>query len=143
MSSHKLRLKNQEQTDIHICLLPATPLYKHFYIYICYNSYIYVFKSLIHHRPVVSLTSSFWIAKILWRAASQFALLPVITIVSELLFSAGRSILVLLSSRICHKKKKKIPVKSFERCPMLEKKALEVLFYITNEQRRPVNEILL
>lgn len=34
------------------------------------------------------------------RAASQLARLPVMTIVSELLFSAGRSILVLLSSRI-------------------------------------------
>lgn len=35
------------------------------------------------------------------RAASQLARLPVMTMVSELLFSAGRSILVLLSSRIC------------------------------------------
>lgn len=34
------------------------------------------------------------------RAASQLARLPVMTMVSELLFSAGRSILVLLSSRI-------------------------------------------
>lgn len=66
-----------------------------------------IFKSLICNRSVTSLTSSFWMARILWRAASQFALFPVITIVSELLFSAGRSILVLLSSRICHKKKKK------------------------------------
>lgn len=76
-----------------------------------------IFKSLICNRSVTSLTSSFWMARILWRAASQFALFPVITIVSELLFSAGRSILVLLSSRICHKKKKK---KSFQRCPTSE-----------------------
>lgn len=34
------------------------------------------------------------------RAASQLARLPVMTMVSELLFSAGRSIFVLLSSRI-------------------------------------------
>lgn len=34
-------------------------------------------------------------------AASQLTFLPVMTIVSELLFSVGRSILVLVSSRIC------------------------------------------
>lgn len=46
--------------------------------------------------------------RIRWRAASQLARFPVMTIVSELLFSAGRSILVLHSSRIygeCLKKK--------------------------------------
>lgn len=142
MSSHKLQLKHQGQTDIHICLPPATPHYKHFYIYISCNSYIYVFKSLICHRPVVSPTSSFWIAKILWRAASQFAFLPVITIVSELLFSAGRSILVLLSSRICHQKKKN-PSKIIWEASHVRKKALEILFCVTNEQGRPVNEISL
>jgi len=39
-------------------------------------------------------------ARILFFAASQFAFFPVMTIISELLFSAGRSILVLVSSRI-------------------------------------------
>lgn len=39
-------------------------------------------------------------ARILCFAASQFAFFPVMTIISELLFSAGRSILVLVSSRI-------------------------------------------
>lgn len=34
-------------------------------------------------------------------AASQLPFLPVMTIISELLFSVGRSILVLVSSRIC------------------------------------------
>lgn len=49
-------------------------------------------------RPV---TRSFWMDRMRLRAASQLARLPVMTMVSELLFSAGRSILVLLSSRIC------------------------------------------
>jgi len=40
-------------------------------------------------------------------AASQLGLLPVMTIISELLFSAGRSILVFVSSRIYKKKRKK------------------------------------
>lgn len=68
-------------------------------------------------------------ARILCRAASQFAFLPVIIIVSELLFSAGRSILVLLSSRICQKrKKKKVSEVS------VSEKALDVVFDITTEQ---------
>lgn len=46
------------------------------------------------------ITRSFWMDRMRLRAASQLALLPVMTMVSELLFSAGRSILVLLSSRI-------------------------------------------
>lgn len=77
-------------------------------------------------------------ARILWRAASQFALLPVITIVSELLFSAGRSILVLLSSRIYHKGKKK---KKISEVSHVRKKPLEVIFDITNEQERAANGI--
>lgn len=47
------------------------------------------------------LTSSLWIARIRSLAASQLFFLPVMTIISELLFSVGRSILVLVSSRIC------------------------------------------
>lgn len=46
------------------------------------------------------LARSFWMDRMRLRAASQLARLPVMTMVSELLFSAGRSILVLLSSRI-------------------------------------------
>lgn len=53
-------------------------------------------------RQVTSvLTSSLWIPRIRSRAASQLTFLPVMTIISELLFSVGRSILVLVSSRIC------------------------------------------
>lgn len=51
--------------------------------------------------PAPPLTRSFWMDRMRLRAASQLARLPVMTMVSELLFSAGRSILVLLSSRIC------------------------------------------
>ncbi len=51
-----------------------------------------------------NLTSSFWMARILFFTASQFAFFPVMTIISELLFSAGRSIFVLVSSRIWKKK---------------------------------------
>lgn len=47
------------------------------------------------------LTSSLWMARIRSLAASQLIFLPVMTIISELLFSVGRSILVLVSSRIC------------------------------------------
>ena len=46
------------------------------------------------------ITRSFWMDRMRLRAASQLARLPVMIMVSELLFSAGRSILVLLSSRI-------------------------------------------
>lgn len=46
------------------------------------------------------ITRSFWMDRMRLRAASQLARLPVMMMVSELLFSAGRSILVLLSSRI-------------------------------------------
>lgn len=46
------------------------------------------------------LARSFWMDRMRLRAASQLARLPVMMMVSELLFSAGRSILVLLSSRI-------------------------------------------
>lgn len=49
------------------------------------------------HPP---LTSSLWMARIRSLAASQLLFLPVMTIVSESLFSVGRSILVLVSSRI-------------------------------------------
>ena len=52
-------------------------------------------------RPRLPLTRSFWMDRMRLRAASQLARVPVMTLVSELLFSAGRSILVLLSSRIC------------------------------------------
>lgn len=47
------------------------------------------------------------------RAASQLARLPVMTMVSELLFSAGRSILVLLSSRIYEERRRerRLPMK--------------------------------
>lgn len=47
------------------------------------------------------------------RAASQLARLPVMTMVSELLFSAGRSILVLLSSRIYEERQReqRLPMK--------------------------------
>lgn len=47
------------------------------------------------------LTSSLWMPRIRSLAASQFTFLPVMTIISELLFSVGKSILVLVSSRIC------------------------------------------
>lgn len=47
------------------------------------------------------LTSSLWMARIRSLAASQLLFLPVMTIISELLFSVGRSILVFVSSRIC------------------------------------------
>lgn len=47
------------------------------------------------------LTSSLWMARIRSLAASQLLFLPVMTIISELLFSVGRSILVLVSSLIC------------------------------------------
>lgn len=46
------------------------------------------------------LTSSLWMERIRSLAASQLLFLPVMTIISELLFSVGRSILVLVSSRI-------------------------------------------
>lgn len=52
------------------------------------------------NKKVNILTSSFWMAKMRIRASSQFAFFPVMTIISELLFSAGRSIFVLVSSRI-------------------------------------------
>lgn len=55
-------------------------------------------------RRIIHLTNSFWMERIRLRAASQLALLPVMTMVSELLFSAGRSILVLHSSRIYRQK---------------------------------------
>lgn len=54
------------------------------------------------------LTSSFWMARMRFLATSQFAFFPVMTIISELLFSAGRSILVLVSSRIYVIKRKQI-----------------------------------
>lgn len=50
--------------------------------------------------PQYPITRSFWMDRMRLRAASQLARLPVMMMVSELLFSAGRSILVLLSSRI-------------------------------------------
>lgn len=55
------------------------------------------------------ITRSFWMDRMRLRAASQLARLPVMTMVSELLFSAGRSILVLLSSRICDRGKREAP----------------------------------
>ena len=101
-SSHRLWFTSQEQTDTFVSTLPSPITTTSVSV-----SSSNIVKSLNRKRPVASLTSSFWMARILWRAASQFALLPVITIVSELLFFAGRSILVLLSSQICHKGKKK------------------------------------
>lgn len=53
-----------------------------------------------HPALQLPVTRSFWMDRMRLRAASQLARLPVMTMVSELLFSAGRSILVLLSSRI-------------------------------------------
>lgn len=53
-----------------------------------------------NRNSVASLTSSLWMARIRSLAASQLLFLPVMTIISELLFSVGRSILVLVSSRI-------------------------------------------
>lgn len=47
------------------------------------------------------LTSSLWMPRIRSLAASQLTFLPVMTIISELLFSVGKSILVVVSSRIC------------------------------------------